>query len=119
VTFTLHGPADATCTAAPIFTSTVALSSGGTATSAGFSGTTAAGTYNWIASYSGDATNLPSTSKCGAEPVNIVASGVKGITTPGTGAADGIAQAGLGIGLVIGGITLALGSELVRERRRA
>jgi hypothetical protein len=117
VTFTLHGPADTTCTATPIFTSTAALTAG-TATSASFSGTTAAGTYNWIASYSGDASNLPSKSKCGAEPVNIVTSGVKAITTPGTGVADGITQAGLGVELLLGGIALFLGCELIRERRR-
>jgi hypothetical protein len=29
----------------------------------------AAGTYNWVASYSGDLANLPATSPCGAEPV--------------------------------------------------
>jgi len=119
VTFTLYGPADMTCTAAPIFTSTVALGSNGTSTSATFSGTTATGTYNWVASYSGDASSAPSKSRCGAEPVSITASGVKGITTPGTGLAGGITQIGLGIELLLGGLAFFLGSELVKGTRRA
>lgn len=119
VTFTLHGPADTTCTAAPIFSSTVALSATGTATSASFSGTSAAGTYNWIASYSGDARSGASKSKCGAEPVHVTASGVKGITTPGTGLADGLTQAGFGIELLLGGLALFLGGELIKGKRKA
>ena len=119
VTFTLYGPTDTTCTAAPLFTSTVALPADGTATSASFSGTKAAGTYNWVASYSGDASSAPSKSKCGAEPVSIVASGVQGITTPGTGLDGSITQVGLGIELLLGGFALFLGGELVKRTRRA
>jgi Bacterial Ig-like domain (group 3) len=119
VTFTLHGPADTACTAAPIFTSTVALSASGTATSASFSGTKAAGTYNWVAAYSGDARSAPSKSKCGAEPVHLTASGVKGITTPGTGLDGSITQVGLGLELLLGGLGLFLGGELVKRARKA
>lgn len=119
VTFTLFAPSDATCSGTPLFTSAVALGAGGTATSGNFSATTAAGTYNWMASYSGDANTSGSSSKCGSEPVVIVASGVQGITTPGTGAVGAIGEAGLGIELVLGGLAFGLVSELVRERRRA
>jgi hypothetical protein len=119
VTFSLYGPTDATCTGTAIFTSTVALSAGGTATSASFSSTSAAGTYNWVAAYSGDARSAPSTSKCGAEPVHVTASSVKGITTPGTGLASSITQIGVGIELMLGGLALFLGSELVKRTRRA
>jgi len=119
VTFTLYGPADTACTGTALFTSTVALSATGTATSATFSGTTATGTYNWIASYSGDANSAPSASKCGAEPVNVTASGVQGITTPGTGLAGSVTQIGLGIELLLGGLALFLGSELVKGTKRA
>ena len=119
VTFRLYGPSDRTCTASPVFTSTVALSSTGNAASAGFSGTKATGTYNWIASYSGDASNAPSKSKCGAEPVSVTASGVKGITTPGTGLAGSIGQVGVGVELLLGGLALLLGGELVKRSRKA
>ncbi len=119
VTFTLFGPTNSTCSGTALFTSTVALGSDGTATSANFSGTSKAGTYNWMASYSGDSNNAGSASKCGAEPVTITASAVQGITTPGTGSAGAIGQVGLGIELLLGGLALGLTSELVRERRKA
>ncbi|MGD0195713.1 MAG: hypothetical protein ABSC35_12720 [Candidatus Dormibacteria bacterium] len=121
VTFSLFAPSDATCTGTALFTSTVPLGAGGVATSANFSATTIAGTYNWMASYSGDSTVSGATSKCGSEPVSIIARGVQGITTsvPGTGAAGGIGEAGIGLELLLGGLALGLTSELVRERRRA
>jgi len=122
VTFSLYGPTDTTCTGTAIFTSTVALSgtgTSGTATSASFSGTKSTGTYNWVASYSGDASSAPSKSKCGAEPVNFTASGVQGITTPGTGLDGSITQVGLGIELLLGGLALFLGGELVKGKRKA
>ena len=119
VTFTLYGPTDTTCSGAGIFTSTVALDASGNAVSASFSATATAGTYNWVAAYSGDDSSAASTSKCGAEPVVITPTGgVQGITTPGTGLAGGITQVGIGIELLLGGLGLALGGELIRERRR-
>ncbi len=60
VVFTIFGPGDPTCSGAPIFTSSaVPLSPGppATATSPPFT-PTVAGTYNWVAYYSGDA-NYP------------------------------------------------------------
>jgi hypothetical protein len=119
VTFSLYGPSNTTCTAKPIFTSTVALSSSATAISAAFSGTKATGTYNWVASYSGDASNAPSKSRCGAEPVTVVASAVKGITTPGTGGGVSFGQIGVGVELLLGGLALLLGGELVKRTRKA
>lgn len=118
VTFKLFAPSDATCSGAALFTSAVPLGANGMATSANFSATTTGGTYNWMASYSGDAHTAGSTSKCGSEPVVITASSVQGITTPGTGAAGSIGEAGLGIELLLGGLALGLTSELLRERRR-
>jgi hypothetical protein len=64
ITFTLFGPANPTCTGASIFTSTVAVAGNGTYPSGPFT-PTAAGSYNWIASYSGDANNAPATGTCG------------------------------------------------------
>ena len=63
VAFNLYAPGDATCSGTPIFTSTVAIDLGGTATSGGFT-PTAAGTYRWRASYSGDANNAPVAGAC-------------------------------------------------------
>ena len=68
VTFTLFGPANPTCTGAPIFTSGPIALAGGpppTATSGDFV-PTAVGTYNWVAVYSGDANYVSVTSPCGA-----------------------------------------------------
>ncbi len=63
VAFNLFGPGDATCSGTPIFTSTVAIDLGGTATSGGFT-PPAAGTYRWRASYGGDANNAPVAGAC-------------------------------------------------------
>jgi hypothetical protein len=70
VTFNLFGPSDPTCSGTPAYTQTVGLSGGSASTSPGFV-TNAAGTWNWTASYSGDANNSPATSGCGAESVTV------------------------------------------------
>ena len=64
VTFSLYGATDPSCTGNPIFTSTVAIASNGTATSGTFAAP-AAGTFHWIASYSGDANNVGVSGTCG------------------------------------------------------
>jgi Ice-binding-like len=66
VTFTLHGPGDTTCTT-PIATRTAPLS--GATASSGPVQAGAAGTYEWVATYSGDANNSPALSPCGSETV--------------------------------------------------
>ncbi|MEN3356490.1 MAG: hypothetical protein V7637_472 [Mycobacteriales bacterium] len=68
VTFTLFAPGDIGC-ATPIATRTGTLS-GGTAAS-GSVQIGAAGTYRWVASYSGDANNNAVTSPCGSEQVTV------------------------------------------------
>jgi hypothetical protein len=65
VTFTLYGPNNPTCTGAPAFTSTVPVSGNGDYHSGVFVATTP-GSYNWVATYSGNANNLPVTSPCQA-----------------------------------------------------
>jgi hypothetical protein len=55
VTFRLFGSADSTCTAAPIFTSTVSVA--GLSFNSDHYTTTATGTYRWQATYSGDSAN--------------------------------------------------------------
>jgi len=70
VTFQLFGPSDATCSGTPIFTSSVPINTDGTATSAPYS-PTAVGTYHWIASYSGDASNSGVSGACGEANENV------------------------------------------------
>ena len=72
VSFSLFGPANPTCTGAPIFTSDNRPLGGPppappavAATSADFT-PSAVGTYNWVAVYNGDANYPPVTSPCGA-----------------------------------------------------
>jgi len=62
VTFSLFGPGNPTCTGTPIFTSTTPLS--GTSAISGSFTATSAGTYRWVASYSGDFNNGGVTNSC-------------------------------------------------------
>jgi uncharacterized repeat protein (TIGR01451 family) len=62
ITFSLYGPNDATC-ATVVFTSIVAVNGNGDYISDNFTANTA-GTYRWIASYSGDADNAPVSGGC-------------------------------------------------------
>ena len=65
ITFSVFAPNNATCTGAPVFTSTVPATMGaGNYTSGPFT-PMAPGTYHWIAAYSGDANNAPATTACG------------------------------------------------------
>jgi uncharacterized repeat protein (TIGR01451 family) len=75
ITFRLYGPNDATCATTAIFTSTVTVNGNGDYVSSAFT-TTAAGTFRWIASYSGDANNAVVSGNCNAANENVV------VTTP-------------------------------------
>ncbi len=72
VTFSLYGPDDASCSTAIFTSDAVTVSGDGTYdTPAGFT-TTAAGTYQWVASYtSNDDSNANAMTACGDEPVVI------------------------------------------------
>jgi hypothetical protein len=66
IDFRLFGPDDATCAGTPVFTSTKPANAAGStvsATSDAFT-PTQAGTYRWVASYSGDVNNLPASGAC-------------------------------------------------------
>ncbi|MCL2395940.1 MAG: Ig-like domain repeat protein [Acidimicrobiaceae bacterium] len=90
VTFQLFGPNNPTCNAAlapPFFTSAAVPLMGTPPTAAlgpGFTlpTPTVAGTYDWVASYSGDTSNAPVTTACGAEPVTITKASPTIATTP-------------------------------------
>jgi len=65
VSFALYGPVDPTCTGSPVYTdSAVSVTGDGSYPSGSFT-PTAAGTYAWRASYSGDANNAAVTAACG------------------------------------------------------
>ncbi|HEX3873806.1 MAG TPA: hypothetical protein VHW26_06650 [Solirubrobacteraceae bacterium] len=64
ITFRLYGPGDAACRT-PVFTSTVGVSGTGSDNSPSYL-TPAAGTYNWVAAYNGDANNSPVATPCGS-----------------------------------------------------
>lgn len=64
VRFELFSPADGECQAAPVFASEVAVSGAGDYESAAFQ-PTEAGTYRWVASYSGDVANEAASAGCG------------------------------------------------------
>ena len=74
ITFTVFGPSNGTCSGTPVFTSTTTVSGNGSYPSAPFS-PTLAGTYGWIASYSGDAGNNAATTVCNdpAETSTVIA----------------------------------------------
>jgi hypothetical protein len=96
VSFSVYGPGNQACTGTPAFTSTGdALStSGGVtgATSAAFT-PAAAGSYNVVASYSGDANYTPLTSACGAanetEVVSAATAALSSAVSPGVSALGG------------------------------
>ena len=65
ITFNLYGPSDTPdCSGNAVFTATVNVSGNGNYNSGDFTPSTA-GKYYWVASYSGDVNNLPSTGSCG------------------------------------------------------
>lgn len=70
VSFAVYGPGDATCSTAPVFTGSVPGNGNGNYTSPSFTaGQT--GTYQWVVSYSGDASNQSASSTCGAAPETV------------------------------------------------
>ena len=79
ITFSLFGPNDATCTAAPAFTSTVTVAGNGSYASANFT-PSLVGTYRWIAAYSGDAANAASTTACNDANEGVTVSAAVGLT---------------------------------------
>jgi hypothetical protein len=92
ITFNLYGPDDSTCSGPPAFTSgpPVNVSGNGSYQSGDFT-PTAAGTYRWTASYSGDSNNNPSASPCNAANESVT---IKASPTLATNASAAIAVGG-------------------------
>ncbi|HEX2753921.1 MAG TPA: hypothetical protein VHM48_00570, partial [Candidatus Limnocylindrales bacterium] len=72
ITFKLYGPNDATCTGTVAFTSTVTVNNGNDTYASGNFTTTAAGTYRWVASYSGDGDNAAVSGGCNDNNESVV-----------------------------------------------
>ncbi|MDQ6778793.1 MAG: Ig-like domain-containing protein, partial [Actinomycetota bacterium] len=72
ITFNVYGPSDATCSSAPVFTSTVAVNSGNGTYGSGNFTPTSPGTYRFVASYSGDTNNAAVSGTCGAAGESVV-----------------------------------------------
>jgi adhesin/invasin len=83
VTFTLFGPGNATCSGTPAFTSTKPVTGDGGYTSGAFT-TAAAGTYHWIAAYSGDGGNLATATICDDPDESVVVGEASTTTTLGS-----------------------------------
>jgi Ice-binding-like len=73
VTFKLYGPTDPTCAGTPLATRTGTLDNNRVATSGAPVTAGAEGTYNWVATYGGDANNGSVVSPCGDEEVLVKA----------------------------------------------
>jgi hypothetical protein len=120
VVFTLFADL-ASCNAktGAVYTSPAIALSGGSATS-GTVTLNSAGTFEWIASYSGDVNNAPVSSTCGAEPVTTTSGGggVLGITTPNTGSSEALSGLTLGGFLALAGLGLALAGAILPRRNR-
>jgi hypothetical protein len=63
ITYDLYGPDNTTCTGTPVFTSTTSVNGINTYDSGTFA-PSVAGTYTWVASYSGDSNNLAAETAC-------------------------------------------------------
>ncbi len=101
VRFVLYGSGDHDC-ATPLSTSTGAVLNG--SVSSGPVAVTAAGTYRWIATYTGDANNTAVSSACADEPVTVRKASPSISTTPSANVDAGAA--------VLDAATLAGGYQL-------
>jgi virginiamycin B lyase len=72
ITFSLFGPGDETCAAAPLETFAVAVAGNGSYESPAVA-PTAPGTYHWVAGYGGDSINAASASACAAAAFTVKA----------------------------------------------
>jgi hypothetical protein len=96
VVFQLFGPGDTTCST-PIATKTGTVGAGGSASSGDVQAMTA-GTYNWVATYSGDTHNSAATSHCGSETVQVTSAIM-------TGRAYGLTATATVLGLPVVNVT--------------
>src|SRR5262249_38046979 len=86
LTFSLYGPNDAMCLGAAAFTTTRAVAGNGAYQSPAFA-PTAPGTYRWVASYGGDASNNGVSGACNDANESVV---VTAAAAAGTCGANGV-----------------------------
>jgi hypothetical protein len=86
IIFRAYGPDDPSCSGAPAFTDAKSVSGDGAYVSGGFT-PVRAGSYRWIASYSGDGDNDRVASACGASTTVLAAGPPARPTKPGKPAA--------------------------------
>jgi len=91
ITFKLYGPDDSNCSGSPVFTDAESVSGHGSSRSSDFT-PTAAGTYRWSASYSGDSNNNPASSPCNAPDESLTVSQKTPLVT--TNASPGVLLGG-------------------------
>jgi hypothetical protein len=99
ITFTLYGPNDDFCTLGAIFTSPPVTVNGNGDYGSGPYTPTAAGTYRWIAAYSGDGSNAPSTTLCNDLNESVVVA-----ATPGPTAVPTLSEWGMIIFMMLVGL---------------
>ena len=88
ITFDLYPPSDPLCQSTAVYEENVPVNGdGGYATTVGYVSLTT-GTYNWIATYNGDANNTPATSACGEEAFVVAAAASTVLTTIEDSATD-------------------------------
>lgn len=96
IVFNLYGPNDAQCTGAPAFTSSpIPVTGNATYPSPAFM-PTAAGTYSWVAEYSGDASNPPITTAC-TDPAESVTVGGTATDPPINASYNGPTRSGVSL----------------------
>ena len=110
ITFALFGPGDTTCAGPALFTSVVPVSGNGTYDSANFTALVA-GTYRWIANYSGDTNNAAAATACNDPNESVVVSAA----LPGTRALPSLSTATLAL---LAALLALVGFLAVRRHRR-
>jgi LPXTG-motif cell wall-anchored protein len=117
IDFRLYGPDDATCTGAPIFESLgVSYPAADTTVISEPFLPQLAGTYRWVASYSGDINNQPVAGACNDASENVVveAPGSNAPELPATGGSTNQLLMLIGTSLLLtGGALLVLGNRRI------
>ncbi len=104
ITWSLYGPNDNACTGTPLSTSAVSVNGDGAYTSPPLTPATA-GTYHWVATYSGDANNVAVGPVGCTDPNEAVTIGrvTPGLTTSATPAAAAVGSAIKDVATLTGG----------------